>query len=84
MLQKKSKMQLSEAMQLIEKLQLENVYLKNENEKLTKETNEFLEELEKTVVEIEKLDWWGKITKYGKLIWDMYLVVKKRIDAKKK
>ena len=84
MLQKKSKMQLSEAMQLIEKLHLENVYLKNENEKLTKETNEFLEELEKTVVEIEKLDWWGKITKYGKLIWDMYLVVKKRIDAKKK
>ena len=77
-------MQLSEAMQLIEKLHLENVYLKNENEKLTKETNEFLEELEKTVVEIEKLDWWGKITKYGKLIWDMYLVVKKRIDAKKK
>lgn len=76
-------MQLQEAIAKILELEKNVVILKDENEKLKKESEDFINELVVKYDEMESLDWWGRITKAGRIVWDLYSIVKRKIEERK-
>ena len=72
-------MKLSEAMSKIQKLELENLALKETNENLIKEQNEFQEALILKVKEIKKLGPFKRFLAYGRLLWDLISTIEQAI-----
>ena len=80
-------MQIEQAMALIQKLQIENQILTNENNDLKKEQKEFQDVLILKIMEIEKLGFWQKIGKYWTLLTDLINTIKlsiEQVNANKK
>ena len=73
-------MKLAEAMSKIQKLELENLALKQTNENLIKEQNEFQEALVAKVQEIKKLGPFKRFLAYGRLLWDLISAIEQAIS----
>ena len=73
-------MKIEQALALIEKLQIENQILTEENNDLKKEQKEFQDVLILKIMEIEKLGFWQKIGKYWALLTDLINTIKLSID----
>ncbi len=73
-------MKLSEAMAKIQLLQIENLALKETNENLIKEQNEFQDALVQKVQEIKKLGPFKRFLAYGRLLWDLISTIEQAIS----
>ena len=73
-------MKLAEAMAKIQRLEIENTELKQTNENLIKEQNEFQNALIQKVQEIKKLGPFKRFLAYGRLLWDLISTIEKAIS----
>ena len=73
-------MKLAEAMAKIQRLEIENTELKQTNENLIKEQNEFQEALVAKVQEIKKLGPFKRFLAYGRLLWDLISTIEQAIS----
>ena len=73
-------MKLAEAMAKIQKLEIENTELKQTNENLIKEQNEFQDALIQKVQEIKKLGPFKRFLAYGRLLWDLISTIEQAIS----
>ena len=64
-------MNLVQAQQRIQHLEIENVNLKESNKKLIEEQKEFQDALIAKVQEIKKLGPFKRFLAYGRLLWDL-------------
>ena len=73
-------MKLAEAMAKIQRLEIENTELKQTNENLIKEQNEFQDALIQKVQEIKKLGPFKRFLAYGRLLWDLITTIEQAIS----
>jgi len=73
-------MKLAEAMAKIQRLEIENTELKETNENLIKEQNEFQDALVAKVQEIKKLGPFKRFLAYGRLLWDLISTIEKAVS----
>jgi len=73
-------MKLAEAMAKIQRLEIENTELKQTNENLIKEQNEFQDALVQKVQEIKKLGPFKRFLAYGRLLWDLISTIEQAIS----
>jgi len=73
-------MKLAEAMAKIQRLEIENTELKETNENLIKEQNEFQDALVAKVQEIKKLGPFKRFLAYGRLLWDLISTIEQAIS----
>ena len=73
-------MKLAEAMAKIQRLEIENTELKETNENLIKEQNEFQDALVQKVQEIKKLGPFKRFLAYGRLLWDLISTIEQAIS----
>ena len=73
-------MNLTQAQQRIQHLEIENVALKETNKQLIKEQNEFQDALIAKVEEIKKLGPFKRFLAYGRLLWDLISTIEKAVS----
>ena len=73
-------MKLNEAMAKIQLLEIENTELKETNENLIKEQNEFQDALIQKVQEIKKLGPFKRFLAYGRLLWDLITTIEQAVS----
>ncbi len=73
-------MKLAEAMAKIQRLEIENTELKQTNENLIKEQNEFQDALIQKVQEIKKLGPFKRFLAYGRLLWDLITTIEQAVS----
>lgn len=73
-------MNLSEALSKIQRLEIENIALKVDNQKLIDEQKEFQDALIEKVKEIKKLGPFKRFLAYGRLLWDLITTIEQAIS----
>ena len=73
-------MNLVQAQQRIQHLEIENVALKETNKQLIKEQNEFQDALIAKVEEIKKLGPFKRFLAYGRLLWDLISTIEQAVS----
>lgn len=73
-------MNLVQAQQRIQHLEIENVNLKESNKKLIEEQKEFQDALIAKVQEIKKLGPFKRFLAYGRLLWDLISTIEQAIS----
>lgn len=73
-------MNLVQAQQRIQHLEIENVALKETNKQLIKEQNEFQDCLIAKVEEIKKLGPFKRFLAYGRLLWDLISTIEQAVS----
>ena len=73
-------MNLIQAQQRIQHLEIENVNLKESNKKLIEEQKQFQDALIAKVQEIKKLGPFKRFLAYGRLLWDLITTIEQAIS----
>lgn len=73
-------MNLIQAQQRIQHLEIENVNLKESNKKLIEEQKQFQDALIAKVQEIKKLGPFKRFLAYGRLLWDLISTIEQAIS----
>jgi hypothetical protein len=73
-------MNLIQAQQRIQHLEIENVNLKESNKKLIEEQKEFQDALIAKVQEIKKLGPFKRFLAYGRLLWDLITTIEQAVS----
>ena len=73
-------MNLVQAQQRIQHLEIENVNLKESNKKLIEEQKQFQDALIAKVQEIKKLGPFKRFLAYGRLLWDLISTIEQAIS----
>ena len=73
-------MNLIQAQQRIQHLEIENVALKESNKKLIEEQQEFQDALIAKVQEIKKLGPFKRFLAYGRLLWDLITTIEQAVS----
>lgn len=73
-------MNLIQAQQRIQHLEIENVALKESNKKLIEEQKQFQDALIAKVQEIKKLGPFKRFLAYGRLLWDLITTIEQAVS----
>jgi hypothetical protein len=73
-------MNLIQAQQRIQHLEIENVNLKESNKKLIEEQKQFQDALIAKVQEIKKLGPFKRFLAYGRLLWDLISTIEQAVS----
>lgn len=73
-------MNLVQAQQRIQHLEIENVNLKESNKKLIEEQKQFQDALIAKVQEIKKLGPFKRFLAYGRLLWDLISTIEQAVS----
>ena len=73
-------MNLIQAQQRIQHLEIENVNLKESNKKLIEEQQQFQDALIAKVQEIKKLGPFKRFLAYGRLLWDLISTIEQAVS----